>query len=213
MLNDLTTGVKSGIGIVILIAAASFGYFAYDRFVDGIKQPLQQRIDDLTKSYAEYRKATEEASNIAAKLAIETDKLYREREREIIDEAKRMDLAYKADLDRLRASGANSDQRLRAAEAKLGRALSQLASNARGSSGSNPGSSQVSDAGGAGTAAASSPVLVHDDVARRIRESFDRHFGPIARAGDEVLLRQYAICYRVIEKGSEVIRRTDEDVH
>ena len=207
MVSDLSKGIKATLGTVLVIAAISFGWFAVDRFVDYVRADVIKDRDAVVTSFAEYRRKTEEASKLAAATAVDTNTRYREREKELRDEVQRVLLDHANDRARWGDASADATKRLRLAEEKLGRALSKLAANANSGADRSAGTTGAADANRAGAEGATAPGLVHESIARRIGEIYERHYGPVGIAGDE-LIKQFDICYRVVAKGSQPIRRS-----
>ena len=205
-ISDLSKGVKATLGVLLVIAATSFGYFAVDKFINYARSDLQRELDQVTKSYADYRRETEAASRQAQTAAIDANAAYRKREKDLIDEAATVAMEFEAARGRWRAGTDELERRLRLAEQKLGRALSRVAANANRGTGGDPGTASVSDAGSTGAGGTVAAELVYERAARGIREILARHYGPIGDVADE-RNRQLAICYRVVATGAAPIRR------
>ena len=206
MISDLSKGIKATLGTVLVIAAISFGWFAVDTFVDYVRADVIKERDAVVTSFAEYRRTTEEASKLAAATAVDTNTRYREREKELRDEVQRVLLDHANDRTRWGDADADATKRLRLAEEKLGRALSKLAARTHSGTGQHAGTADAANAGRVGAEGTTTPGLVHESIARRIGEIYERHYGPIGIAGDE-LIKQFDICYRVVASGSQPIRR------
>ena len=210
-LSGVSTGVKTTVGILLAVAAVSFGYFAVDSFVTYARSDIQQRLTEVTNSYAEYRRKTEEASRLADSAAVEANTAYRQRERYLIDEAIRISVEYEAARGSWSADATKSAQRLRVAESKLDRALSQLAAPTDRSTSGDPRSPQVPNASGDFVGPPTASGLVHGVDPGSVGEIYKRHFGPVAAKGERIV-SQLAICYRVVEEGSQPVRRAPTPV-